>query len=216
MSAKTSLGVNLSGFLLVFYLLWTSWAYLLFHYPAELDWGILKALVRLLVWVLPVFLYVRLVLHREPFQYLGLIQNVRKGLLYGLIASVLYPGLIAAYRMLFEEAKFQVPEKWNSWLNPILSAPLAEEILFRGFVLQQLIEITTRKKALLISAMLFAISHLPYWVLTDEMTGIDLLLAQLKIFFYGLIFGALFLIAKSLWASITLHTINNFLSIAVT
>jgi len=215
-SAKTSLGVNLSGFLLVFYLLWTSWAYLLFHYPAELDWGILKALVRLLVWVLSVFLYVRLVLHREPFQYLGLIQNVRKGLIYGLIASVLYPGLIAAYRMLFEEAKFQVPEKWNSWLNPILSAPLAEEILFRGFVLQQLIEITTRKKALLISAMLFAISHLPYWVLTGEMTGIDLLLAQLKIFFYGLIFGALFLIARSLWASITLHTINNFLSIAVT
>jgi membrane protease YdiL (CAAX protease family) len=67
-------------------------------------------------------------------------------------------------------------------------------------------------RAGVLSALLFARAHAPYWLLSGTKTGAPLRLALGGIFVYGVVFAALFRGTRSLWASIVYHTLNNLLS----
>jgi hypothetical protein len=73
-------------YLLLFFSLWTGWV--LWVYPhmqalgdTTLVYAILNIALRLLLWVLPVFLYLRYIDHTNPFEYLKLKKNWKRGIL---------------------------------------------------------------------------------------------------------------------------------------
>jgi len=84
----------------------------------------------------------------------------------------------------------------------LLAAPLAEEIFFRGFLLQGLARRLTFWPAAIISSALFALAHV-WWQF------------YLPVFVLGLAFAWLFWRTGSLWAAIAAHATINGTSFAV-
>lgn len=83
----------------------------------------------------------------------------------------------------------------------IVSA-LAEEIVFRGYILNNLLESMNKWGALIISAVLFAAVHInnPNIIIT----------AMLNLFAGGMLLGINYIYTKNLWFSILLHFSWNF------
>ncbi len=84
-----------------------------------------------------------------------------------------------------------------------LCVSLTEEVVMRGYVLNNLLEVTNRYVALCISAFLFAIMH----GLNPNLSW----LAMLNLFLAGIILGATYIFTQNLWFPISLHLFWNFL-----
>ena len=84
----------------------------------------------------------------------------------------------------------------------VFLAPMAEEVFFRGFVLQGLLPSLGTWGAVAASAALFSVSH----------GAIGLLLPA---FILGLLLGWLFLRAGSIWACFTAHAFQNALALSL-
>jgi membrane protease YdiL (CAAX protease family) len=85
----------------------------------------------------------------------------------------------------------------------LVAAPLSEEVLFRGFLLQGLARRWGFWPAAVVSSAVFALAHLwPY--------------LYVPIFIMGLAFAWLFWRTGSLWASIAAHATMNATSLVVT
>lgn len=200
------------GLLVVFYALWLVWVCLLLKFPA-LNAGPIRAAVRLAVWVGSAVVYLRLT-GRAVLGSLRLTDHVGRGLAWGLLVAVVHLLPLSLFRMHVLGARFHWPGDWATWLNPVLTAPLAEEILFRGTVFQELAERMHLAKALVLAAALFALSHAPYWFLSGAKTGLPLAASLGEIFVYGLVFAGLFRLTRSLWSPIVYHTLNNLTSLS--
>lgn len=96
-----------------------------------------------------------------------------------------------------------VPEVYGRgpWavLTLVVMAPLFEEVIFRGVILE-----STRARygvmaALLVSSFVFGLMHMHPTVAVNA-------------FFIGLILGVLYIAADSLWTPIILHAVNNGIS----
>ena len=166
---------------------------------------------RFFIWVLPVFLYLIFVDKKNPFIYLKLITSVKKGVLYSL--AVLAAGI--AWQLL--EIAFANDSIENfSFLSilAIIVIPVFEEILAKGFVLNKLSEIMSFKKALPISAGFFWLCHIPGWFLIGDPLPLNqFLLNSISVFaVVGIISGVLMKKSNSLYPSIVLHAVNNFIS----
>jgi membrane protease YdiL (CAAX protease family) len=204
---------RLGWFLAAFFTVWTAWAFLLTRHPALND-GVVRAAVRLALWVLPAVLWVRFTEGPPVWERLGLRQHVRRGILTGLTG---FAGLALLTLVQRQGTALhpQLPADAATWLNSILTAPFAEEVLFRGVVFRVLRQLANGWWAAPVSAALFALAHLPYWAISGEKSGAALALALGLMFAYGLLFAALFQCSKSLWAPLVCHTLNNLLTVAL-
>lgn len=81
-------------------------------------------------------------------------------------------------------------------------APILEEIFFRGFVLQGLVNKVGKIWGAIATALLFAVFHLQFQ-------------SFIPIFILGLILSFLFIRSKSIWPCIWFHIINNIVAFAV-
>lgn len=99
-----------------------------------------------------------------------------------------------------------------SLLGALLSAPLFEELMFRGFMLRALRAAgVAREPAVLASALGFAALHLPGWLFRRGLdAGIAGSFASMLVF--GLVAGYLAWRTPSLWAPIAFHALNNLWS----
>jgi membrane protease YdiL (CAAX protease family) len=121
-----------------------SWAvYVLFFYrhvqalgEDSLAYAATNIAVRLTVWLLPVFLLLKVVDRTESLRALGLIDNRKRGALVGFGLS--------AFLLTIAFLRFGWPHDigryvtWNSILSTSFGIGLFEEIPFRGFILQKL------------------------------------------------------------------------------
>ena len=80
---------------------------------------------------------------------------------------------------------------------------VGEEMVFRGYILNNLMQSLNKWLALAISAALFALVH-------SNNPGIDIV-AMMNLFAGGLLLGINYIFTKNLWFSILLHTAWNFL-----
>jgi uncharacterized protein len=197
-----------------FYAAWTLWAFLLVRYPELSKGGLLRAAVRVCIWIVPVLLFVRMVEGPAVLERLGLRGGVRPGVAIGLAGfGVLL--LLAAARRGFVAPHVRLPTDMATWLNPVLTAPLAEELVFRGLSFRVLRERYGVPIALVASALLFAAIHLPYWWLAGQKTGAVLALELASIFGYGVLFAGLFQWSASLWSPLVCHWLNNLLMVSL-
>jgi membrane protease YdiL (CAAX protease family) len=201
-------------FLLGFFAVWSVWCVVLYRAPETFMDGRIRGLARLLLWIVPTLIYVAWSEKGAVITYLRLWPHAGKGVLWGLAAAILHPVAEAVYRLYRGSATLVLPGEAD-WLNPILGAPLAEELLFRGVVLQRLAEALGRPWAVVASAVLFSLIHLPAWWLSGDRAAWDLLAAEGMMVVYGVVFAVVFLASGSLWAPLIYHWANNLLNTAV-
>ena len=82
----------------------------------------------------------------------------------------------------------------------VVLAPLTEELIFRGLILRGLLAITSPWRAIIVSALLFALIHLNPWQIPFALVA-------------GLVFGWVYCRTGSLTLCIAGHALNNGLSL---
>jgi len=228
-AGTSSLGkANFGLYILIFFALWTVRATLLYPIDEAIQaqspaWRQVYAdTVRIVMWIAPVFVYLAVVDKVAPLQFLYLKTPIdRRGLLIGSAIAVLYLacGFALTYFLTGNGQPKQISIDVTSWqwYNILLGvpiAPLAEEILFRGFVLRKLQGLARFWPANLATAGLFMAIHWPYW-LYSQSWNTGLIPASLSVFGFGLLLGYLVRKTNSLWPSIVTHMLNNFISMVV-
>jgi CAAX protease family protein len=202
-----SLGCFLAGFFVV----WTLWALLLARYPHLNQFGVLRVVVRVAVWIVPTCLFVRFVEGPPVFGRLGFEKNRGKGVVFGCLGWLVLAAVVGAQHS-GRFSHFAIPKDPATWLNAILSAPIAEEVLFRGLVFRVLLERLAVWSAVVVSALLFALIHLPYWWLSGAAAPAGLGLRLGSIFAYGVFFALLYRWSGSLYAPVICHVLNNLVT----
>jgi len=184
-------------------------------------WGQVYAdAVRIGLWVVPVFVYLAVVDRVAPLRFLYLTTPVdRRRLLAGGALAALYLACGLALTVGLAGGPQHIAVDLASWrwydlLLGLPIAPLAEEILFRGFVLRKLQGFARFWPANLATAGLFVAIHWPYW-LYSQGWNTGLLATSVGIFGLALLLGYLVRKTNSLWPSIVTHMVNNFISATV-
>lgn len=159
-------------------------------------------------WVLIIFIlfYVWLV-ERQPLTSIGFRAPNVRGILLGIAGGiVMLAGLTAIYYGLFPLLHLNEDQKMNQLMTApfwwrfisVVRAAVGEEILFRGYAIERLRELSgSVRVASIISCAIFALEHVGLWGWGH------LLIAG----FAGAILTLLYLWRRDLWASVTAHFI---------
>ena len=84
-----------------------------------------------------------------------------------------------------------------------------EEFFFRGFLQDQFARVIEVWQSILISATVFALTHIPIAIFTYEIEGIMLFTALINWFGFGLAVGYLYHITRNIWVVVAWHGIWN-------
>jgi membrane protease YdiL (CAAX protease family) len=201
-------------YVLVFHVLWIGWAYGIYPWlttlgETTLQYALVNLSLRLLIWVVPVVVYLHRIDHVDPLTYLKLKHHWQRGLLMGLA--------VTALNLLLSLVRFGVPQPtlqsvtWNSLLGTSFLIGVVEEIPYRGFMLQKFQERLPFWAANLLTSLLFVSIHLPGWL------ALHLLRVETVTFVFGfsIIMGVVFRLAQSLWSVIVAHSLNDFLTVVL-
>ena len=150
----------------------------------------------LLIWLFMKFV------DKEPFIEVGLqIKNKGKDIVIGTILGLTimflaYLGLSLSNEIVFDKLNFNFSELFYTTLLFVLVAVL-EEVLFRGYILKNLMLSFNKYLALTISATLFALMH----GANPNISWFSLL----GLFLAGMALGASYIYTKNLWYPIAFH-----------
>jgi uncharacterized protein len=164
---------------------------------------------KVLIWILPVLLVVRLRDRESIAAYLWL-KNLRNGLRVGVLCGV----VLAAVSMLADVATkhFRWPSPGFALVNVLVIAPVFEEIVFRGCFLRELQESQIGFwPANIIAALMFLGLHLPGWYFVGMLKPAQAVVA-FGICLVGLVAGYARRRAGSTWAAVAVHFVNNLYS----
>ncbi|MFJ8517558.1 CPBP family intramembrane glutamic endopeptidase [Lysinibacillus xylanilyticus] len=198
------------GFLLIFYFVWTIKELWLIDYIYSFGNNIsslLEALVKGLIWIVPTWLYIKYYLHTNPFEYLRVNVNVKIGLFWGVVLSLLIGLYFAFETYIINQQSFQFSLSIDDYLNGFLMAGIAEEIVFRGLILQEINKKMAFWKANIITALLFLVIHYPVWINNEIFFHFG---THVYIFILGILFGFVYKKTGSLWSVIIFHALHNF------
>lgn len=163
-------------------------------------------LAKLIVWIAPVLLIVKLGLRQPALAYLGLVRfttGVRVGLVVGAAFVTLAAVVDAATR------SHALPEPSWGMLSALTVAPLFEEVMFRGFALRVLEDSGCGFwPSNAIAALLFLGLHLPGWHFMGSL-GPSQVIVGLSVIVIGMVAGYAKHRSNSTWASVTVHFLNN-------
>jgi membrane protease YdiL (CAAX protease family) len=207
-------------YLIVFFAFWTFRATVLIRVDESIESPLWKNLfsnaVKFTIWVLPVFITLS-IRRARPLTYLKLTTPVNeRGLSIAVVVTLaLCVIVVAGESILSGRSPVAIlgarSSEWLTILLGVFLSPFAEEILFRGFILNRLNESLSFWKSNLISAFLFVLAHVPYWVSKNGFSP-RVIRDLANVFVLGLLFGWLMKKANSLWPAIGAHIANNFLS----
>ena len=204
------------GYLAFFYLSWTFvWVHGIYPWAnktlgsATLAYALVNILFRFLIWVLPVWGYLRWIDRVDVWDYLQLTQSWRRGVAVGLTLSVI--NFIGTLARVGHPDWSHANITWNSVLGTSILVGVFEEIPFRGFILQKLQERFDFATSTAASSLLFVVAHVPGWIMLGSLTASRVA----YIFAFGVIMAIIFKYSRSLWAPIIAHSLNDGLSSVV-
>jgi membrane protease YdiL (CAAX protease family) len=164
---------------------------------------------KLLIWLLPVAVVVRVWIRKPLAEYLSL-RRWRSGVTTGVTLGAAFVALSLAADGFAR--KLGPPTVTPGLLNALVIAPAFEEIVFRGFVLTSLQDARVPFwPANLVTAVLFLGLHMPGWYF---MASPSLLhpAAMVGILLVALGAGLSKRRSGSLWGAISFHLVNNLAS----
>jgi uncharacterized protein len=184
-------------------------------------------------WLVPMYLFITRIEQQNPFVYLQLSTNVRRGVIWGLIGSLYF--LLQAGAYIFQGYSITLTHSPDQWLNSVLLVGIIEESVFRGFLFQQFQhwfapltdKITDEDEeplaawvprwsevwACLLMAGLFAAIHFPLWLLYVHPSLLLMGTSTIFNIFLGITLCALFRYSRSLWPCIIIHMMNNLITL---
>jgi len=207
-------------YIAVFFLMWSLRATVFIRIDESIASPVGKNLysnaVKFTLWVLPVFITLA-ALRMKPLKYLKLTTRVNKRcVLVSALVVLVWMSLVVVGESLIQGKSIgvllsQKAPAWPGILAGAFLSPIWEEILFRGFFLNRLNESLSFWKANLISAFLFMLAHVPYWVSKNGISG-PVIKDMANVFLLGCLFGWVMKKTNSLWPAIGAHIANNFVS----
>ena len=172
-------------------------------------YALVNIAIRLLVWVMPVFLYLQTIDQVDPLEYLKLKQNWKQGIIIGLVLSlIIFFGSLLRYGVPHPGRPFFT---WNSFLSTSVLIGFIEEIPYRDFILQKLEQRCGFWTANLITSLLFLSIHLPGWISVHLLTPYNVI----SVFILSVVMAIALKYGKSLWGPIITHSLNDFISVVV-
>lgn len=171
-----------------------------------------KATLILTVWgLIPVlfFTYVfRRNVDKASFVSLGIsIKGRGRDILAGLIFAVLVFGVGSLFMIKSGNIELTVCEISFSnllvYFVTFILVAISEELMVRGYVLNNLLAVTNKYLSLFISSIVFALLH----SLNAGLTW----LAILNLFLAGVLLGSAYIFTKNLWFAVSLHLFWNFI-----
>ena len=117
-------------------------------------------------------------------------------ILGGLILLIAAQIVIEPILLLFPHTEQTSGQGFWAIVTAVIFAPVFEELIFRGLVLESLLRRHRRLISVIVSSMLFAVIHFQPSVM-------------LTAFVSALIFGTIYLHTNSIFSTIILHSINN-------
>lgn len=203
--------------------LWSVWAFLLWP-----SWGKVPGagwISRAVAWGIPCGVYLYLTWKERWWFPLGLTFPLGRA---QVVRSLVVFCLVAAASVMASSRSHGVPPgEWLSLLfrhaEPRWSAPVFEELVFRGVVLSELLTWTHENSesplgrrlrfwlSQCAAASLFVALHLPHWL---SHGGWDWAATHsLPLFAFALVMGFVFAHTRSIWPCIGLHYLNNEVSL---
>jgi len=170
-----------------------------------------RLFIKLLVWIVPVFLYLKFYDKIDPLSYLKLKNNIKQGLIGALGLSLFFISYSGLRAYLIGNFKLDISLSINTWINGIVFVGLTEEIVFRGFFLKKLWDKLSFKKAMIVSSLLFVCIHYPIWFVKGKLVFPNLISNSIYVFVIGILEAYVFKKTDSLWACIISHSIHNFI-----
>jgi len=169
---------------------------------------LVRPLWKILTWLVPSFLFIRYVEKQPSLTYLKLNRFGREAQI-GTAIGILLALLIVLTRVMRGISfHFDIPA--DTWLNDIVLVGFMEEIPFRGIVFQKLEQWFGLHIGAVISALIFLGIHVPLWIATRQLTLSNCL--YILVIGYG--FCYLFKYSRSLWSTIIVHDVLDFISFA--
>ncbi|WP_169737921.1 CPBP family intramembrane glutamic endopeptidase [Alkalihalobacterium bogoriense] len=173
--------------------------------------AIVSAVIKISIWVIPVFIVVKMVEQKNPLSYLGLRDNIGKGLKWAAGGSFLLILYFWGVNLLVFKNNMDFQIGFNELLNTILLVGLIEEIVFRGFILRKLLDSFRFWVANVVTAFLFVSIHFPIWIYNGLFVFPSVLGGIVTAFVLGILFGIIYKKSGSLWSVVIIHSMYNFL-----
>lgn len=169
--------------------------------------------LKLIVWILPAVLAIRL-LEGAPVDGFMELRNPGKGLQWGFGVGAVLVAVTFLGKTFPSGTTLHAPQISLVFVNAVMVAPVVEEITLRGFLLKRL-ELNGHSfwRANALTTVVFVAMHLPGWYFQGSVTtlvGFVQRVAPLTAL--GLLFGWTKKRSGSLYAAIVLHAVNNFYS----
>lgn len=184
---------------LVFFFL--TWSLKELFIVSEFDY--LRPFLKILIWIIPVFFFLKIIDRKNPWVYLKLNKRIGR-------RDWKFIGLAILFFIIYDVGYFfyykQIDFHWSLsfFINAVLLAGVTEEVVFRGFFLQKFSSFLKFWPANALTALLFALIHLPYWFAVGK-----IVVVPYYVFTFGLAMGYLMRKSKSLWPCIIVHSLHN-------
>lgn len=214
--------IFLLAYILLFFIAQSTYAYFYSHTTLRSNY-LLQAGIRFFIWIVPMFAF--LVMEKKnPFVYLKLNKNIPKGIFWGLaIGCLIILYNIASAFLLYKHVNFTFHIGGSTWLSDIfiiikgafqpfyVLMMFSEELLFRGFFLQKVQELSNFWIGNFVNAFLFTLIHIIGWIIQGQ----NILYFGFGIFIFALLTGIALKKSNSIWSCILIHILNNFISTSI-
>ncbi len=216
----------------VLFLGWTLWSTMILPRldPVEGPLYLARAVgVRLVLWVIPSAVYLWWMHGKRALAPLRL-NAPPTSKHWGIAAGIITLASLAVSLDVARKLAIPPAEVWLKLLSSFElqfpTAPLFEELIFRGVILAELLALLRAKReagptdtaarlrawlANITASALFVGLHWPWWIYTQGM-GDPFWRNSAGVFLISLVLGMLFVRTRSIWPCIVLHWLNNLLS----
>ncbi len=215
--------LQLSLFLMAFFVLWTLRATFFYAVDESIADPTARAmyanLLKLVMWVFPAAAFAALLRHASPANYLGLSAwPNQRNWSRCLGATVAFLLVIALIELLVGQKSYSLASLTSLpmalWFLQFLLSPLIEELFFRGLVMRELLTLLPTSLATVLTSLLFAGIHLPYWLSHRGATWAVTADAG-GVFVFSVVACWMFAKTRSIWPSTVAHIANNVLAAIV-
>lgn len=164
---------------------------------------ILGFLIYLLIFILPIFLYIKFKEKINPLVALKLTNRPMKNISKGILICFVYISLLVVKNVVtgWMPINMNIGVMWIS----VLLVGFFEEVPFRGFLLQKLMKRLNFVQANIITTFLFVLIHMPQWIFS----GADIFKATFTVSIVSLVLGYLYKEYDTLWIPIVCHSVFN-------
>ncbi|MEG6585253.1 CPBP family intramembrane glutamic endopeptidase [Dendrosporobacter sp. 1207_IL3150] len=164
--------------------------------------------------ILPVYMYIRYVDNRKVVEFLKLDKSrLISGYLWGSVLSAILITIIAAKIHFQGEGTFYYQWELKDILSIVVIASIVEEVFFRGFLMQKLMESTSFNIANILVTIFFVLIHFPSWI-ADNLAISDIANGLIYLTGFSWLLGYIFKCSQSLWTPIIMHATNNLINLS--